>query len=92
MNDILRDYLRKFCLVYLDDIIIYSKSLKDHKRYVRKVLQAIRSAGLKLKPAKCKWFKQEITFLGHKIGVNRIKLDDHNLKKIRETQSPQNER
>src|SRR6266540_1521117 len=31
MNDVLRDYLRKFCLVYLDDIIIYSKSLKDHK-------------------------------------------------------------
>src|SRR6266498_1994788 len=42
MNDILRDYLRKFCLVYLDDIIIYSKSLKNHKRHVRKVLQAIR--------------------------------------------------
>ena len=54
INDVLRDYLRKFCLVYLDDIIIYSKSLKDHKRHVRKVLQAIRSAGLKLKPAKCK--------------------------------------
>src|SRR6266498_1239963 len=54
MNNVLRDYLRKFCLVYLDDIIIYSKSLKDHKQHVRKVLQAIRSAGLKLKPAKCK--------------------------------------
>src|SRR6266498_1930617 len=54
INDILRDYLRKFCLIYLDNIIIYFKSLKDHKRHVRKVLQAIRSAGLKLKPAKCK--------------------------------------
>ncbi len=59
---------------------------------MRKVLQAIRSAGLKLKPAKCKWFKQEITFLGHKIGVNGIKPDDYNLKKIREAQPPQNER
>ncbi len=38
MNDIFRDYLRKFCLVYLDDIIIYFKSFKDHKRHVRKVL------------------------------------------------------
>src|SRR6266542_4018165 len=92
MNDVLRDYLRKFCLIYLDDIIIYSKSLKDHKRHVRKVLQAIRSAGLKLKPAKCKWFKQEITFLDHKIGVNGIKPDDYNLKKIREAQPLQNER
>ena len=92
MNDVLRDYLRKFCLVYLDDIIIYSKSLKDYKRHVRKVLQAIRSVGLKLKPAKCKWFKQEIIFLDHKIGVNRIKLDNYNLEKIREAQPPQNER
>src|SRR6266498_1280991 len=92
MNDVLKDYLRKFCLVYLDDIIIYSKTLKDYKRHVRKVLQAIRSAGLKLKPAKCKWFKQKITFLDYKIGVNRIKPDDYNLKKIREAQPPQNER
>ncbi len=91
MNDVLRDYLRKFCLVYLDDIIIYLKSLKDHKRHVRKVLQAIRSVSLKLKPAKCKWFKQEITFLGHKIGVNGIKLDNYNVKKIREAQPSQNE-
>ena len=50
---------------------------------MRKVLQAIRSAGLKLKPVKCKWFKQEITFLDHKIGVNGIKPNDYNLKKIR---------
>ncbi len=57
MNDVLRDYLRKFCLVDLNNIIIYSKSLKDHKQHVRKVLQAIRSAGLKLNLAKCKWFK-----------------------------------
>ncbi len=91
INDILRDYLRKFCLVYLDNIIIHSKSLKDHKWHVRKVLQAIWSAGLKFKSAKYKWFKQEITFLGHKIGVNRIKPDDYNLKKIREVQLPQNE-
>jgi len=84
MNDVLRDYLRKFCLVYLDDIIIYSKTLKDYKRHVRKVLQAIRSAGLKFKPAKCKWFKQKIIFLGYKIRVNGIKPDDYNLKKIRE--------
>src|SRR6266545_7404100 len=91
MNDVLRDYLRKFCLVYLDDIIIYFKSLKDHKRHMRKVLQAIKSADLKLKSAKCKWFKQEITFLGHKIGINGIKPDDYNLKKIREMQPLQNE-
>jgi len=84
MNDVLREYLRKFCLVYFDDIIIYLKTFKDYKRHVRKVLQAIKSADLKLKLTKCKWFKQEITFLDHKIGVNEIKPDNYNLKKIRE--------
>ncbi len=38
MNNILRDYLKKFCLMYLNNIIIYLKSLKDHKQYIRKVL------------------------------------------------------
>ncbi len=56
------------------------------------MLQAIRLAGFKLKLAKCKWFKQEITFLGHKIRVNGIRLDDYNLKKIREVQPSQNKR
>jgi len=47
-------------------------------------------ASLKLKPTKYKWFKQKITFLEHKIRVNRIKLDDYNLEKIREAQPLQN--
>jgi len=46
---------------------------------------------LKFKSAKCKWFKQKITFLNYKIGVNRIKPNDYNLKKIREVQLSQNE-
>src|SRR3989337_2791497 len=68
MNGILRDYLRKFCLVYLDDIIIYSKTLEEHKQHVKQVLDKIREANLKLKPSKCQWFKEELTFVGHVIN------------------------
>ncbi len=90
MNDVLRDYLRKFCLIYLNNIIIYLKTFKDHKQYMKKVLQAIQSASLKLKPVKYKQFKQKITFLDHKIRVNEIRFDNYNLKKIREAQPFQN--
>ena len=54
MNKILQKYLYKFCIVYLDDIIIYSRNVKEHKKHVRLVLQAIKEAGLKIKPSKCK--------------------------------------
>src|ERR1043165_1443392 len=56
MNDVLRDYLRKFVAVYLDDIIIFSKDKESHKRHVKKVLNKIRGANLKIKITKCQWF------------------------------------
>ena len=53
MNEILRDYLRKFIIVCLHNIVIFSKDKKSHKRYVRKVLNKIRKARLKIKLLKC---------------------------------------
>ena len=53
MNDVLRDYLRKFVAVYLNDIIIFSKDKKSHKRHIKKVLNKIRETNLKIKITKC---------------------------------------
>ena len=75
MNETLREYLRDFTVVYLDDIIVYSRTFKKHQIHVRKVLQKIREAGLKLKPSKYQWFKQELTFVGHKVSVDEIQPD-----------------
>ena len=88
MNDVLRDHLRKFTIVYLDDIIIFSKSKKEHKQHIRKVLQKIREANLKLKPTKCQQFKEEIVFVGHRVNKDGIQPDEENIKKIRECQPP----
>ena len=88
MNDVLREYLRKFCLVYLDDIIIYSKTLEEHKDHVRKVLQKLTKAKLKLKPSKCEWFKEELTFVGHVINREGIKPWEGNIKKILDAKIP----
>ena len=68
MNKVLKDYIRKICVVYLDDIIIYSKNIHEHEKHVRMVLRKLREHNLKMKPSKCEWFKEELTFLGHKIN------------------------
>ncbi len=83
MNKILRPYVGKFVEVYLDDVIIHSRSKEEHIKHVRAVLQKIREANLKLKPSKCKWFEQELTFVGHVIGINGIRPDPRNIEKIK---------
>ena len=55
MNQVLRKYLGKFVLVYLDDIIIYSKTFEEHKEHVRLVFEALRAASLMMKPKKYKF-------------------------------------
>jgi len=52
MNKVLRQYIGKFIQVYLDDVIIYSNNLDEHKRHIKAVLEKIREANLKLKPSK----------------------------------------
>ena len=58
MNDTFREFLDKFLIVYLDDLLIYSDSLAEHKRHVRMVLERLREAGLCLKPSKCQFHMQ----------------------------------
>src|SRR6266545_2709612 len=55
INQVLRKYLGKFVLVYLDDIIIYSKTFEKHKEHVRLVFKVLRAASLMMKPKKCKF-------------------------------------
>src|SRR6266540_1339766 len=90
MNKILRPYIGKFVEVYLDDTIIHSRSKEEYIKHVRAVLQKIREANLKLKSTKCKWFEQELTFVGYKIGISDIRPDPRNIEKIKNAQVPSN--
>jgi hypothetical protein len=65
MNSIFKDELYKFVLVYLDDIIIYSKTFNDHLIHLRKVFELLQSAGLRLNRTKCEFFKNKIDYLGY---------------------------
>ncbi len=79
MNDVLFDYLHQFCQVYLDDIIIYSKTLKEHKRHVRLILHRLREAGLQMNINKCEFHVQKIFFLELLLFIEELKM---NLRKV----------
>lgn len=75
MQGILAPYLWIFCLVYIDDIVIYSKTYEEHIEHLDKVLEAIENVGITLSPVKCHLFYSSILLLGHK--VSRLGLSTH---------------
>lgn len=68
MNDIFRPYLRKFVLVFFDDILVYSRSWKDHLEHLRKVLEILQQHHFVIKPSKCFFGVREVEYLGHFIS------------------------
>ena len=64
INNILRKYLDHFVIVYLDDILVYLKTRDEHVQHVKKVLQTIKEADLRIKLSKTKFHKQSVPFLG----------------------------
>ncbi len=79
MNDVLFDYLHQFCQIYLDDIIIYSKTLKKHKKHVRLVLHRLREVDLQMNINKCEFHVQKIFFLKLLLFIEELKM---NLRKV----------
>lgn len=68
MNDTLHKYLDIFTMVYLDDIMIFSKTEKEHKEHVKKILRKLKERNLLLKPEKCTFHVEEVEFLGQIVG------------------------
>ena len=58
----------QYCIIYLDDIIVFSKTLEEHLTRLRAVFEKLKRAELKLKPSKCEFFKQELTYLGNVVS------------------------
>lgn len=75
MNDTLKSVLRKFALVFFDDILIYSPTLSSHLEHLKQVLQLLRNHHWKVKLSKCSFGQQQLSYLGHIIGVNGVATD-----------------
>jgi hypothetical protein len=90
MNHVLQDYLGLFVCVYLDDIIIYSKTFEQHLDHIAQVFNALRQAQLKIKLKKCYFCLPSIHFLGHVVGRNGIQPDPAKIDKIKNFPVPTN--
>lgn len=73
MNEVLKDHINKTCVVYMDDILIFSTSLQDHMVTLKKIFKALRKAKLKVQVDKCDFLKRETQFLGHVLTAKGIK-------------------
>ncbi len=76
MNDIFREYLDQFVVVYLDDILIYSRTREEHVEHVQKVLEILQQHKLYAKISKCEFFKRQVEYLGHFISKDGISVDE----------------
>ncbi|GKG09491.1 putative reverse transcriptase domain-containing protein, partial [Tanacetum coccineum] len=72
MNRVCRSYLDKFVIVFIDDILIYSKTLEEHVEHLRLVLGLLKKEKLYAKFSKCELWLREVQFLGHMINGNGI--------------------
>ena len=82
MNDVLRPYLDSFLVVYLDDIVVFSDNMEDHKKHLAMVFEALRENQLFLKKSECVFAQTEIPFLGHIVGQGYIQMEPSRLKAI----------
>ena len=72
MSKVLADLVPAKCLVYMDDVMVHSTSINEHRRHLTEIFERFRRAGLTLNPKKCVFLKDSVTFLGHIVSKNGI--------------------
>ena len=90
MNNLFQPFLRKFVLVFFDDILIYSKTWKDHLIHLEQVLSILKENQFYAKMSKCTFGKAELSYLGHVISKEGFKVDPEKIKSITNWPKPTN--
>jgi hypothetical protein len=90
MNDIFREYIGDFVTIYLDDIMIFSKTPEEHVRHTELVFKLLREHKLYLRLSKCHFNKPEVAYLGHIIFAHGISVDTEKTKVVDEWPVPTN--
>ncbi|GJT23941.1 putative reverse transcriptase domain-containing protein [Tanacetum coccineum] len=88
MNRVCKPYLDKFIIVFIDDILIYSKSKEEHEIHLRMVLELLKKEKLYAKFSKCKFWLQEVHFLGHVVNQNGIHVDPSKIEAVKNWKAP----
>jgi hypothetical protein len=90
INNILRPFLDKFVVVYLDDITVYSNSHEEHLEHLRQVFKALAEHKLYANPAKCVFNKPEVKFCGHIVGSGTVPVMQDKIQAIKDWPQPRN--
>ncbi|GBG83544.1 hypothetical protein CBR_g37260 [Chara braunii] len=88
MNDLFRPWLDRFVVVYLDDTLVFSKTLEEHQGHLRQVLEKLREANFKINAKKCDWAKTQVLYLGHVLDGDDVKPEDSKIAAIRDWPTP----
>jgi hypothetical protein len=84
MNEVLSNYLDVFCIAYLDDILIYSENLEQHRQHVKMILRRVEEVGLTLKALKCEFHTNKTEYLGYIISPTGIEMDPEKVRAVAE--------
>lgn len=90
MNNVLRDYMGEFCFVYLDDIVVYSKTIQDHFQHLKLLFAKLQDSGLTLNLKKCSMLQRTITYLGHVVSEEGVRTEDTKIKAVQDFPVPKN--
>jgi hypothetical protein len=90
INEVLSDYLDVFCIAYLDDILIYSDNIKQHRQHKKMILERVEEVGLRLKASKCKCHTDRTEYLGYIISPSGIQMDLEKVRAVAEWRGPMN--
>ena len=82
MDNCLGDLNMNWCIVYLDDIIIFSQDPASHIERLEAIFKKLAKAGLKLKPSKCEFFKKRIKYLGHIVSKEGVSTDPQKVEAV----------
>ena len=88
MNRVCKPYLDKFVIVFIDDILVYSKSESEHEEHLRSVLTLLRQEKLYAKFSKCEFWLTEVQFLGHVVNAEGIHVDPAKIEAISKWEAP----
>ena len=90
MTKVLKELNWKIALIYIDDILVFSKSFEDHVQHLRLVFQKLREANLTLQPTKCYFASSRVKYLGHVISKHGIQVDPDNTAAVETFPTPRN--
>ncbi|KAA0055925.1 Ty3/gypsy retrotransposon protein [Cucumis melo var. makuwa] len=90
MNQVFKPFLRRFVLVFFDDILVYSKGMEEHVQHLEVVLGILRESELYANFDKCHFAKPRISYLGHYISVKGIEVDPEKIRAVKEWPTPSN--